>query len=40
MDALELPPDTGAEPLQPLIAGLRSLTERTRSSKRISNDKR
>ena len=35
MDALELPPDTGAEPLQPLIAVLRSLTERTRVIKPV-----
>ena len=30
MDALELPPDTGAKPLKPLIAVVRSLTESTR----------
>jgi hypothetical protein len=31
MDALELPPDTGAKPLKPLIAVVRSLTESTQS---------
>jgi hypothetical protein len=34
MDALELPPDTGAKPLKPLIAVVHSLTERTQNSSR------
>jgi hypothetical protein len=36
MDALELPPDTRAKPLKPLIAVVRSLAERTRDNQPAS----